>query len=493
MLVIGIDLGTQSLKAVVCDESLAIRGSHSIPITTTHPQPGRAEQDPRTWEAALAPAIAGALAAAHAAPADIAAIAITGQLDGCVAVDDSVAPVHPALIWQDRRAVAQAMRVEAARIFAITGQVADASHLAPKIAWLRERGYAGSRFHEPTSYLVARLCGEHVMDPPLASTTMLAELSSGAWSPRLLEAYDLDPSLLPQIRPTCDVAGSLTAEGARITGLPVGTRVAVGTGDDFSNPLGAGVVEPGSIICAIGTAEVVGALTRSPVLDSIGTEPMVETHVYPACSASDPAKLFFVENPGWLSGGAVRWATQLLGLPDDRALDALAASAPPGADGVTFVPALAGAMTPVWRPDLRGSLHELTAAHDRSHIARAVLEGLAFACKDVADRLVAMQLPITGVLLVGGGAKSRVWAQLRADALGLVHRVAANPDTSPLGAAMIASVAAGIHADLASTARLVSAVTDEVHPNPDAAGPLSAAYRRYQLLVGHMASRLTKG
>ena len=150
-------------------------------------------------------------------------------------------------------------------------------------------------------------------------------------------------------------------------------------------------------------------------------------------------------------------------------------------------------MTPVWRPDLRGSLHELTAAHDRSHIARAVLEGLAFACKDVADRLVAMKLPVADVLLVGGGAKSRVWAQLRADALGLPHRVAADPDTSPLGAAMIASVTAGIHVDLAAAARHVSTVTDEVSPNPDAAAPLAAAYRRYQLLVGHMASFATRG
>lgn len=485
MLVIGLDLGTQSLKAVVCDEALAIRGAASVPIATDHPEPGRAEQDPRAWDTALAPAIAGALAAAGASPADIAAIAITGQLDGCVAVDEALAPVHPALIWQDRRAVAQAMRVEAARIFAITGQVADASHLAPKIAWLSERGYRAARFHEPTSYLVARLCGEHVMDPSLASTTMLAELSSGAWSPRLLEAYALSPALLPTIRPACDVAGALSAEGARLTGLLAGTRVAVGTGDDFANPLGAGVVEPGAIVCALGTAEVVGALTRSPLLDTIASPPMVETHVYPTSGAE---RLFFVENPGWLSGGAVRWATRLLGLPDAAALDALAASAPPGAGGVTFVPALAGAMTPVWRPELRGSFHDLTAAHEPAHLARAVLEGLAFACKDVADRLLAMKLPIADVLLVGGGARSEAWAQIRADVLGLPHRVAATPDTSPLGAAMIAAVAAGIHADLAAAARLVSTVTVHVAPRPETSAPLAAAYRRYQLLVSHMAS-----
>ena len=107
---------------------------------------------------------------------------------------------------------------------------------------------------------------------------------------------------------------------------------------------------------------------------------MVETHAYPTGA-------FFVENPGWLSGGAVRWATRLLGLASDAELDQLAATAPPGADGVTFIPALAGAMTPVWRATARGTLHGLAAAHDRAHVARAVLEGLAFAARDVVDRL----------------------------------------------------------------------------------------------------------
>src|SRR5690606_24960365 len=134
--------------------------------------------------------------------------------------------------------------------------------------------------------------------------------------------------------------GALTAEGARLTGLRAGTPVAVGTGDDFANPLGAGLLVPGSLVCAIGTAEVVGTIANDPVLDRVTAEPMVETHCYPTGG-------FFVENPGWLSGGAVRWATRLLGLADDAAFDAAAATAPSGAGGLTFVPALAGAMTPV--------------------------------------------------------------------------------------------------------------------------------------------------
>jgi len=479
VLVIGLDLGTQSLKAVVCDEGLRVRGQHAVAYATSYPEPGCAEQDPGRWERALGPAIAGALAAAGVTAADIAAIAIAGQLDGCVAVDARGAPVHPALIWQDRRAVAQATRVPSARVFAITGQVADPSHLAPKIGWLREHGVVAAKFHQPVSYLVARLTGAAVIDPALASTTMLLELASATWATELLEAFEVSPDELPEVRPTCAVAGTLTAEGAELSGLRPGTVVAVGTGDDFANALGAGVIAPGSIVCAIGTAEVVGTLATTPVLDRVAAEPMVETHLYPTGA-------FFVENPGWLSGGAVRWAVRMLGLADDAELDALAASVPAGADGVTFIPALAGAMTPVWRPTARGSLHGLAAGHDRAHVARAVLEGLAFACRDVVERLIALGLPARDVLLLGGGARSGIWSQLRADVVGLVHRVSSTPDASPLGAAMIAAVAGGLVPDLAAAAALVPPPSTTYLPGRRDA--LDAAYRRYQALVTQLAA-----
>jgi len=476
VLVVGLDLGTQSLKAVVCDEALVVRGQCSIAYATSHPFPDRAEQDPRLWEAALAPAIGGALEAAGVRADDIAAIALVGQLDGCVAVDPSCSPLHPALIWQDRRATEQAARAAPAMVFTLTGQVADASHMAPKLCWLREHGVRAARFHQPVSYLVERLTGTAAIDPSLASTTMLLDLATARWAPTLLELFDVTPEQLPAIRPTCELAGELTDTGARLTGLRPGTLVAVGTGDDFATPLGAGVTAPGPIVCAIGTAEVVGALATTPILDRYAAEPMVETHAYPTGA-------FFVENPGWLSGGAVRWAVRMLGLADDAALDALAATAPPGAGGVTFIPALAGAMTPVWRPHARGTFHGLAAGHDRSHLARAVLEGIAFACRDVVDRLAALGLATDRVLLLGGGSRSRVWSQLRADVLGIVHQVAASFDTCPIGAAMIATVTAGIHRDLATAAGLVPPPSDAFIPG----GSVEEPYQRYRRLVAQLA------
>ncbi|HEY4182302.1 MAG TPA: FGGY family carbohydrate kinase [Kofleriaceae bacterium] len=554
MWLVGLDLGTQSVKAVVCDATLAIRGAHAVSYATTHPQPGWAEQDPFAWEAALRPAIHGALAMAKASPTDVVALAIAAQLDGCIAVDVNNAPLHPALIWQDRRATAEAALADPSRLFALAGQVADASHFAAKLVWLREhlggQDVRPARYHQPTSYLVARLTGTSVMDASLASTTMLYALtdavdpesgvssssasllsasslnaSSNAWSTELCAMFGVDPRELPAIAATCDVAGTLTADGARLTGLPAGVRVAVGTGDDFANALGAGIVEPGTILCAVGTAEVVGALATSPLLDvthlsrdwipskhgvdprdwipskhdetsaSVGragspekgadpVSPMLETHVYPVPGA------YFIENPGWLSGGAVRWATKMLRLADDAALDALAARAPAGCDGVTFIPALNGSMTPVWRPGMRGALHGLSASHGPEHIARAVLEGLAFACKDVVDRLAAMGLADDHVVLAGGGAQSALWAQIRADVLGLPHRVSAVTDASPLGAAMIAAVAVNVVPDLRAAAALVPGPASTAMPDPAAADAMGEAYRRYQQLVGIALSAL---
>lgn len=468
---------------MVCDEALAVLGQHAVGLATHYPEPDRAEQDPRAWEAALGPAIAGALAQARTTPDAIAAIAIAGQLDGCVAVDAAGRPLHPALIWQDRRAVGDAARVDARRLFALTGQVADAGHMAPKLRWLKRARPDAVRFHQPVSYLVERLTGAAVIDPALASTTMLLELATAVWSVELCDAFEIVPGELPALSPACEVAGGLTADGARLTGLPAGVPVAVGTGDDFAAPLGAGVVVPGPVVCVVGTAEVVGALAAEAVLDP-APEPMVETHGFPTGA-------FFVENPGWMSGGTVRWAKALLGLGGDAELDALAQSAPPGAAGVTFIPALAGAMTPVWRPHARGTLHGLAAGHDRAHVARAVLEGLAFAARDVCARLGELGLPAREVLLLGGGARSRVWAQIRADVLGVPHHVAAHPDATPIGAAMIAAVSAGLAPDLADLAARVPPPAATFTPDAEAVGRSAEAYTRYRRLIDQLAPLAT--
>ncbi len=474
-MIVGIDIGTQSLKAVVTNEGLEVLGEASVGYEPSYPRPGAAEQDTDVWEQALGPAIKRALAAAKARATDVRALGVCGQLDGCVATDAQGKAVAPCIIWMDRRAENEILDIPAALVRKRGGVVLDATHMAAKIRW-QKRHLEGAgrvtRFHQPVSYLVSRLTGEHVFDHGLASTTMLYDLKRRALDPELLECFGIRADELPQIAQADDAAGALTAAGAEMTGLPAGITVAVGTGDDFSNPLGAGVVTGGRAVCTLGTAEVVGAVHHEAVIDP---HALVETHGYVGGG-------FFVENPGWLCGGAVEWLIDTCRLADAAELDALAGSVAPGADDLVFLPALSGAMAPEWIASARGCFYGLTPAHGSGHLARALLEGCAFAMRDVLDRLRELGIGFKSIGLLGGGARSHIWARIRADLMQLPVECPSATDTSPIGAAVLAAVAAGIQPDLGAAAQCVAGVTERVDPDPRAFHDLDYAYGRYREL-----------
>jgi xylulokinase len=474
-MIIGIDVGTQSLKVAILDDTLSVRGQGAVAYKPSHARPGWAEQSPNLWLTALGPAIAAALKSAQVPPADIKGLGVCGQLDGCIAVDQAGRALSPCIIWFDRRAGAEILDVPAARVRAICGQVLDPSHLAAKARWLKRHLQADApiaRFHQPVSYVVEQLTGIAVIDHALASTSMLYALDERTYDPALLECFRISRAELPTPAPAEQCAGGLSRIGAELTGLPQGIPVAVGTGDDFATPLGGGLYIPGKVAVVLGTGEVVGALHPLALRDEQG---MLETHAYPGGA-------FFIENPGWLSGGAVTWITDLLGGLDNAQFEALAASAPPGSDGLCFIPALSGAMAPAWLPDMRGCFYGLTASHGRAHMARAVLEGCAFAMRDVVDRLAQMRVATDSLLLLGGGARSATWAQMRADLTGRPAEVPACVDSAPVGAAMLGMVAADLAPDLASVARALPLKCRTLLPDSATSAAYETAYQLYRRL-----------
>jgi xylulokinase len=475
-MIVGIDIGTQSLKAVVTDASLTVLGEAAVEYRPSFPGPDQAEQHPSLWERAMGAAVGAALRQAGQPAAKIAGLGVCGQLDGCVAVDPSGTALGPCLIWMDRRAQAEAAEVPAELIRARSGVVRDPSHMAAKIAWLQRhdrRSAGAARFHQPVSYMVERLTGAAVMDHALASTSMLYGLHAREYDPELLDRFGIDRSALPALGEAEAPAGPMSKAGSELCGLPAGIPVAVGTGDDFSTPLGAGLVAPGTLEVAVGTGEVIGAIHRRPTVDEKG---LVETNAYPGGS-------WFLKTPGWLSGGAVVWLRDLLGIETVQAFDALAQSVGPGSDGVLFLPALTGAMAPEWHAGARGCFYGLTPSHGRGHLARALMEGCAFAMRDIADRLRELGVTAADVLLLGGGAKSRLWTQIRVDVLRMPGRVPARVDTSPLGAAMLAAVAAGFLPDLDAAAALVRATPAALlDPTPKDCEIYAQAYERYRQL-----------
>jgi xylulokinase len=478
---IGIDVGSQSVKGVLCGPDGTPRATAAHPCGMTHPASGWAEQDPAQWQDGIRAVVRTLMADAALAPAEVAYIGLACQVDGVVAVDRKLRPLRPAIIWLDKRAVRQAgslvSKLGADAIFQTTGLVADASHAAPKMMWLRDE--EPDVFREsalllpPAAYLLGWLTGRPLQDHANASSSLVYDVAGRGWSEPLLEAAGLGGELLAPIAVAHEIAGPLLAEPAAEMGLTTGCLAVVGTGDDHGAALGAGVVEPGLIADVTGTAEPVGTVTEELILDS---ERLLETHAH----AVDGA--IFVENPGFVSGGSILWLANVLRARQPEILS-WAAEAPHGADGVTFLPTLSGATAPRWNDRMRGTFHGLSVNHDRRHLSRAVVEGCVYALRDITARLQAMGLPCEEIRVVGGGARSPLWLQTKADVCGLPVRPVLGPEPTALGGAMLAAVGAGMYPDAGAAARQMARLGSEHYePEPGRSADYDDSYQRYREL-----------
>lgn len=468
-LVIGIDVGTQSSKGVLIGAGRGMIATATETYDVAFPSPNWAQQDSRDWVRAVA-TIIGSLTA-QTGGAEITHLAVDAQVDGVVAVDSALSPLHDAIIWMDRRAVAQTQRIEAAvgtdRLFEITGLNCDSSHGAPKMAWLLER--TEPRWLLPPATMIAAwLTGEVAQDHANASSSMLYDVTRRTWSEDLLEAARIGIELLPPVRDSIDLLGPVRRELATELGLPVNCEILVGTGDDHAAAVGAGAVRPGVVADVTGTAEPIGTTADRPVFDTI--DHLVETHAHAV------PELWFIENPGFVSGGSTRWCADLLSVSQADVF-ALAAEAESGCKGLIFVPALSGSMAPRWNDLARGSFTGASMDHGRAEWSRAVLEGCAFALRDVVDRMEEMGLATDDVRVTGGGARSPLWMQIKANVLGRALLPVRGEGTAS-GAACLAAVAAGWYPDLGAATDDLVDLGEPVEPT--ASEELDDAYHRYR-------------
>jgi xylulokinase len=269
------------------------------------------------------------------------------------------------------------------------------------------------------------------------------------------------------------VIGTLRPEVADRFGLAARSRVVAGTGDDHAAALGAGAIRPGTLVDVTGTAEPVAVPATEIVIDS---DHLVETHAHAV------EGMLLLENPGFVSGGSTQWLARISGHPQGKLFE-LAQSAPPGSGGVVFVPALSGSMAPRWNDDIRGCFAGLALDHGIEHITRSVLEGCAYALRDVVDRLDALGAGGEEIRVVGGGARSALWLQIKADVTGrTVRRVLGDCATSA-GAAMLAGVAAGVFSDLdEAVSQCVELARDTVVPDAARGEIYAEGYAAYRSL-----------
>jgi xylulokinase len=406
------------------------------------------------------------------------ALSFGSQLDGLVVAAGDGSALHPALIWADRRAgkecEAAAERMDPDAFRALTGCNLDPGHVGAKIAWLArhepEAHGAAAAFVLPGSWVAWRVSGILAVDPSNGSSMGLLDPRTREWAPAACTAFGVDPAHLAPVQRPDTVLGPILSWLQEATGLDARTLVVLGAGDEMAATLGAGVVEPGVVCDVMGTAEPVCAVVAEPAHDPTG---LVELHPH-----ADP-ETWLLENPGWLSGGAYRWFRDELGGPEAAAaaqngadvyelLNALAECAPPGAGGVSWVPALAGATAPEWNAHARAGWFGLTASHGRAHLARALLEGNALALRDVIEAIGGAGHPPSEVVCVGGGAKGRLLCELRAHVTGLPVCRPDDVETTARGAAMLAAAGAGLHPTVAAAARAMAGPRSaHVHPDPE--------------------------
>jgi xylulokinase len=483
---LGLDIGTTGARCVALDERghLVAEATAEYPIYS--PYPGWSEQKPEDWWQASCTVIAQVAAQVGR---DIGAIGLTGQMHGAVFLDKHDEVIRPALLWNDQRTAAQAetitKRVGARRLTDIAGNPALTGFQAPKILWLRdEEPRAYERVASvllPKDYIRLRLTGEKATDASDASGTLLLDLRERTWSGEILDALEIPVGWLPPVFEGPDQTGQVLQNISSELGLQHRLPVAAGGGDNAAAAVGNGIIRDGLASCSIGTSGVLFAHS-----DALAPDPSGRLHAF--CH-SVPGR-YHLMGVTLSAGGALRWWRDLVGKADYDELSELASQAPPGAEGLLFLPYLTGERTPHLDPGARGAFFGLTSRHNLSHLTRAVMEGVAFSLRDSLEIMVALGTNPTEIRATGGGARSPLWRQLLADVFGrpIVRTVTMEGPAS--GAALLAGVTAGVFENVEEACAGISLRPDICKPEAGRTRLYDDYYAAYRELYPATASTM---
>ncbi len=467
---IGIDSSTTATKALLIDELGNVVGVAATEYGFETPHPLWSEQSPELWWNGAVQSVRKVLADSGVTGADVKGLGLTGQMHGLVLLDAAGNVLRPSILWNDQRTQAQCDQIRdklgKARLIQLTGNDALTGFTAPKILWVRdnEPEIYGRAAHVllPKDYVRFRLTGEYATDKAGAAGTLLMDVRQRDWSGDVLDALGIDRDWMPPTFEGTAVTGTINQAAADATGLAVGTPVVGGGGDQAAQAVGVGAIEEGIVALTLGTSGVVFASTDAPFI-----EPDGRLHAF--CHS--------VPNKWHLMGvmlsaaGSLRWYRDTVapgvdfGKLVDRAKDI-----PAGSEGLLFLPYLTGERTPHPDPLARGAFIGLTVRHTQEHMTRSVLEGVAFGLRDGFELMKGAGLSeIKQVRVSGGGAKSSLWRQILADVFDSELVTVNTTEGAAYGAALMATVGAGVYADLPGIVNHAVQLTGSTSPGANVA------------------------
>jgi xylulokinase len=451
---LGIDVGTSGTKTLAIDERGMIVASASAEYPCEHPRPGWSEQHPDLWWEATVKTLQQVLNSGKVKPADVAGVGLSGQMHGSVFLDAAGRVIRPALLWNDQRTAAECREIEEKAggreaLIRLVANPALTGFTAPKLLWVRTHEPKNweqvSQVLLPKDYVRYRLTGTFATEVSDASGTLLLDVANRRWSVELLEKLQIDPALLPACYESPEISAQVSELASKTTGLPVGTPIVGGGGDQPAGAVGNGIVRQGVVSATMGTSGVVFAHADQLGFDTLG-------RLQRGCHAVPGA--WHVMGVVLSAGGSFQWFRNELGKAEVEMakrqgtdpyflLTDEAALAGPGAEGLFFLPYLTGERTPHFDPDAKGAWVGLTVRHGRAHLIRSLLEGATFAMRDSLELIREMGVTIHQVRVSGGGACNALWKQIQADIYGCdVHTV--NSTEGPaFGVALLAQVGTG--------------------------------------------------
>jgi len=480
---LGIDVGTGGTRALLVDDAGHVRLASTAPHEDVRMErPLWAEQRPENWWDAAKQAVRSVLSEARISGKDVRGVGLSGQMHGLVILDAANRVIRPALIWSDQRSQQQVDwingKIGKDAILRYTANPVLTGFTLPKLLWVRDnepRNFERvKKMLLPKDYVRFQLTGDFASDVSDASGTALFDVVQRRWSFEMVDALQLDRTILARVYESSDVTGSISADAARDTGLEPGTPVVGGGGDQASSAVGNGIVVTGVVSCTIGTSGVVFAHSDKPQYDPAG-------RVHTFCHAVKGAWHVMGVTQG--AGLSLQWfRNQLAPGTDYDVLTAEAATAPAGSQGLYWLPYLMGERTPHLDASARGGWIGLTAKHKRADLIRALLEGVSYSQKDCLDIIEQIGVTLESVRASGGGARSPFWRQMLADVFDKRVVTLQTQEGSAYGAALLALVGTGVYASVPEVTRAAIHEVDSVSPHSDAVRIYASGHAVYQSL-----------
>jgi xylulokinase len=492
---IGIDVGTSGTKTAAFDETGRLLASHTAEYPMIQLHNGWAEQHPQDWWQATVKGLNAVLSEVGTGY-EIAGIGLSGQMHGLVMLDRNGDVLRPSIIWCDQRTKDEAAQMNETigeeRLLRITANPAMTGFTASKILWVQnnepEIFEQCAHILLPKDYIRYRLTGEYATEVSDASGMQLMDIGARNWSDEILRLLRIDRSLLADMYESPDITGKVHSTAARETGLPAGTLVVGGAGDNAAAAVGTGIVTEGSAFTTIGSSAVVFAIADTVKIDLKG-------RVHSLC-ASVPGK-WTVMSCTQGAGLSLKWLRDTCCLPEtlesEQAdvdsyviMDRAASRVPIGADRLLFLPYLMGERSPHPDPDCRGVFFGLSAAHGRPNLIRSVMEGVAYSQLECVEVFREMGVPINDMVITGGGSKSKLWPQMLADLYRCPVSGMQSDEGAAFGAALLAAVGAGIFANVEETRTAVAGKGNTRMPDAEAGKAYAPYFALYKKLYRDM-------